>query len=162
MLNDSHGPWYFEQLELGFNYRMTDIHASLGINQMKRLKSFVYKRNALAKNYNSLLKDLPLNTPILSKDCLSSFHLYIVRLNLEKINTNKKEVFNFLRKKGIGVNVHYIPIHYHPFYQNLNFKKGYLPETEKYYEEALSLPIFPDLKLKDQKYIVNCLKEALK
>lgn len=162
MLNDSHGPWYFEQLELGFNYRMTDIHASLGLNQMKRLKSFVTKRNALAKNYNILLKDLPLNIPIQSKDCLSSFHLYIVRLNLEKINANKKEVFNFLRKKGIGVNVHYIPIHYHPFYQNLNFKKGYLPETEKYYEEALSLPIFPDLKLKDQKYIVNCLKEALK
>ncbi len=162
MLNDSHGPWYFEQHELGFNYRMTDIHASLGINQMQRLRSFVNKRNTLAKNYDRLLENMPLKIPVQSKDCSSSFHLYIVRINMNKIKSNKKKIFNYLKKKGIGVNVHYIPIHYHPFYQNLNFKKGYLPETEKYYEEAISLPIFPDLKLKDQKYIANCLKEVLK
>ena len=162
MINPSHGPWYFEQLELGFNYRMTDIHASLGINQMKSLKKFVTKRNSLARNYNNLLKALPLSTPEQSENTLSSFHLYIVRIDLKKLKNKKNKIFNLLRKKGIGVNVHYIPIHYHPFYQNLKFKKGYLPETEKYYEEALSLPIYPDLSFKDQKYIVNSLEEVLK
>ena len=162
MINPSHGPWYFEQLELGFNYRMTDIHASLGINQMKSLKKFVTKRNSLARNYNNLLKALPLSTPEQSENTLSSFHLYIVRVDLKKLKNKKNKIFNLLRKKGIGVNVHYIPIHYHPFYQNLKFKKGYLPETEKYYEEALSLPIYPDLSFKDQKYIVNSLEEVLK
>ena len=162
IINPSHGPWYFEQLELGFNYRMTDIHASLGINQMKSLKKFVTKRNSLARNYNNLLKALPLSTPEQSENTLSSFHLYIVRIDLKKLKNKKNKIFNLLRKKGIGVNVHYIPIHYHPFYQNLKFKKGYLPETEKYYEEALSLPIYPDLSFKDQKYIVNSLEEVLK
>lgn len=161
MVSVSHGQWYFEQIDLGYNYRMTDLHAALGLNQLKRLKSFVSKRNKIAKKYDFLLKDLPLRTPKCFKDSYSSFHLYIIRINLDDLNISKNIIFNYLREKGIGVNVHYIPIHYHPFYQNLNFKKGDFPQTELYYKEAMSLPIFPDLKSEDQKYVVNSLKEIL-
>ncbi len=161
MLFSPHGDWYFEQIYLGYNYRMTDIHAALGLNQLKRLDKFISKRNRIAEKYDSKLEALPLQTPKRVKDSYSSFHLYIVRINLGEISKSKKTIFDFLRKKGIGVNIHYIPIHYHPYYKDMNFKEGDFPETEKYYNEALSLPIYPDLSNKDQNYVVKCLKDIL-
>lgn len=161
MKNKLHGPWYFEQHDLGFNYRMSDIHAALGLSQLKRLNKFTKKRNQIAKNYDLLLKGLPLRSQKIVNSNFSSYHLYIIRLNLEKIEKSKEAIFNSLRKKGIGVQVHYIPIHYHPFFQELNFKKGDFPNTEKYYEEALSLPIYPDLKKSEQLKVVKALKECI-
>ena len=161
MKNKLHGPWYFEQHDLGFNYRMSEIHAALGLSQLKRLNKFTKKRNQIAKNYELLLKGLPLRSQKIVNRNFSSYHLYIIRLNLEKIEKSKEAIFNSLRKKGIGVQVHYIPIHYHPFFQELNFKKGDFPNTEKYYEEALSLPIYPDLKKSEQLKVVKALKECI-
>jgi dTDP-4-amino-4,6-dideoxygalactose transaminase len=157
----SHGPWYYQQLELGYNYRMTDIQGALGYSQMTKLAEFVASRHRIAKKYNSLLSDLPIKLPTQINDAYSSYHLYIIRLNLNKISTSHKEIFEGLRSAGIGVNLHYIPVHLHPFYQSLGFKYGDYPESERYYSEAISLPIYPNLLEKDQNTVVQILKSLL-
>tara|TARA_B100001559_G_C16443190_1_gene595482 strand:+ start:206 stop:1363 length:1158 start_codon:yes stop_codon:yes gene_type:complete len=158
MTKVSDGPWYYQQLSLGFNYRMTDIQGALGISQIMRLDSYVNRRNELASNYNNQLDTLPITLPAQHKDCYSSYHLYVIRLNLKRLDINRKDVFLRLREKGIGVNVHYIPIHMQPYYQNLGFKKGDYPEAENYYEEAISLPIFPMMSEKEQNKVVAEIK----
>ena len=158
---ESPGPWYYEQQNLGFNYRLTDIQAALGLSQLKRLDQFVARRQALADRYYEKLQALPLETPIVLPFNQSSYHLYVIRLKLNQLTRSKSEIFSELRQKGIGVQIHYIPIHTQPYYQKLGFKLGQFSKAESYYQEALSLPIHYDLDDKEQDYIVQTLKEIL-
>lgn len=161
MTKDSEGAWYYEQIDLGYNYRLTDVQAALGRSQMTRLDEYVNKRHELAERYNQLLRDLPLNCPFQHKDCYSSFHLYVIRLDLDVIDVTHRQVFESLRDNNIMVNLHYIPVHLQPFYENMGFSKGDYPEAEKYYSEAISIPLYPSLSFEDQDFVVNCLKRSL-
>jgi dTDP-4-amino-4,6-dideoxygalactose transaminase len=162
MTKESEGPWYYQQIALGYNFRMTDIQAALGLSQINRLTKYVNRRHELAKRYNELLKDLPLKCPFQHNDCYSSFHLYVIRLNTDKIGVTHRNIFESLRDDNIMVNLHYIPIHLQPFYQNMGFKKGDYPEAEKFYSEAISIPLHPVLTFEEQDFVVDCLKRALK
>jgi len=161
MAHDSDGAWYYQQIDLGFNYRMTDIHAALGISQLLRLDENIKARHKIANFYNDTLSDLPLQLPYQSDEQYSGSHLYIIRLKSAKLKKTRNKVFQFLRDSGIGVNVHYVPIHTQPYYRKLGFSSGDFPEAETYYEEAISLPIFPDLSIKDQEFVVSKIVEAL-
>ena len=161
MQNDSPGSWYYEQLELGFNYRMTDIQAALGASQMARLDEFIRQRHIIANRYNEALKDLPVTLPYQYPDTYSAFHLYVIRLQLDKINKSHSQVFECLRNAGIGVNLHYIPVHTQPYYQKSGFGWGDFPESEKYYSEAITLPLFYKLSFQDQDYIIESLIQIL-
>lgn len=161
MENDSHGGWYYEQVDLGFNYRMTEMQAALGVSQMSRLHDFVAKRNALAARYDELLKGLPLITPYQIEDSYSGRHLYVIRLKLSEITTTHKECFEQLREKGIGVNLHYIPVHTQPYYKNLGFVSGQFPESESYYTDAISIPLFHAMTEEQQNKVVTVLTEIL-
>jgi UDP-4-amino-4,6-dideoxy-N-acetyl-beta-L-altrosamine transaminase len=156
------GPWYYEQLELGYNYRMTDIQAALGASQMTQMESFVTRRRELAARYDALLADLPLQLPVQDAQAQSSWHLYVVRLRLNKIGPSHRQVFEALRAAGIGVNLHYIPVHLQPYYRALGFAEGYCPEAECYYGEAISLPLYPALSEANQDYIATTLRVLLK
>ncbi len=151
------GPWYYQQIELGFNYRMTDIQAALGLSQIQRLDHFVAKRHDLAKNYNELFKKCPVTTPWQHEDSYSGLHLYVVRLKLGGINASHREVFERLRVAGIGVNLHYIPVYRQPYYARLGFNPGDFPEAERYYAEAISLPMYPALMKEQQIEVVQRL-----
>lgn len=153
--------WNYQQIGLGFNYRMTDIHAALGLSQMQRLDEFVATRHVIAKRYNELLAGLPLMTPWQDLDSYSGLHLYVIRLKLGQICKTHREVFKALHAAGIGVNLHYIPIYRQPYYENLGFKAGLCPEAEQYYEEAISLPMYPLLKEAQQEQVVLALREAI-
>ncbi len=155
------GPWYYEQLELGFNYRMTDIQAALGLSQLERLEKFIVKRKALAKRYDELLADLWLKTPWQNRESDSAFHLYIIRLKLDEISLSQKDIFERLRARGIQANLHYIPVYRHPFYQTIGFKREEFPEAEAYYREAVSLPIYPTLSDEHQTEVIESLKTPL-
>jgi len=161
MTHKSDGPWYYQQIELGFNYRMTDIQGALGRSQLKRLDNFISRRHEIAKIYDDKLESLSLKFQQNSIECYSGMHLYVVRLNKDKSSKTRQEVFEILRKKNIGVNVHYIPIHLQPFYKQFGFKNGQFPEAESYYEEAISLPIYPDLKNKEINTVINTVRFAL-
>lgn len=157
----SEGPWFYQQIALGFNYRMNELQAALGCSQLTRLDEYVARRHVLSNNYNTLLSDLPLQTPWQHPDSYSSYHLYAVRLQLDKIKMTRAEVFQYLRSQNIGVNVHYIPVHLQPYYQRLGFKLGDFPEAEKYYNEALTLPLFPKLQESQQLHIKQVLQKVL-
>lgn len=157
----NHGSWYYQQVELGFNYRMTEMQAALGVSQMSRLHDFVAKRNELAARYDELLKNLPLITPLQINDSYSGRHLYVIRLKLDKIELSHQQVFDKLRAQGIGVNLHYIPVHTQPYYQKLGFKKGQFPESESYYQDAISIPLFHILTEEQQNEVVSNLTEIL-
>ncbi|MBD2517200.1 UDP-4-amino-4,6-dideoxy-N-acetyl-beta-L-altrosamine transaminase [Nostoc sp. FACHB-973] len=161
MQGESHGYWYYQQLELGFNYRMTDIQAALGTSQMQRLNEFVERRRFLANRYNQLLQDLPLMLPWQHPDSESSWHLYVIRLKLDKINKTHRQVFEELRGEGIGVNLHYIPVHLQPYYQRFGFQLGDFTEVEKYYQEAISIPLYSGLDEESQNKVLASLREAL-
>ncbi|WJI26755.1 UDP-4-amino-4,6-dideoxy-N-acetyl-beta-L-altrosamine transaminase [Thermosynechococcus sp. B3] len=161
MVSDSHGPWYYQQLELGFNYRMTDLQAALGLRQLQRLDLFVERRRFLAQRYHQYLADLPLTLPFQHPDTRSSWHLYIIRLKRDQIQTSHREVFEALRALGIGVNLHYIPVHTQPYYQQLGFQWGDFPNAEAYYQEAISLPLYYGLTLAQQDQVIQALKQVL-
>lgn len=156
------GPWYYQQVDLGFNYRMTDVQAALGFSQARRLDEFVAKRHVLAKRYAKLLKDLPVVVPWQSLDGYSALHLYVIRLALDSINKTHREVFTELRTAGIGVNLHYIPVYLQPYYKRLGFNAGHCPEAEKYYSSAISLPMYPAMSEAQQDQVVAALKKAAK
>lgn len=162
MQGESHGPWYYQQLELGFNYRITDIQAALGLSQMQRLPAFIERRRMMADRYAQLLADLPVSLPAQHPDTASSWHLYVIRLKTNQIGLSHRQIFETLREKGIGVNLHYIPVHTQPYYQALGFSWGDFPESEQYYREAISLPLHYGLKLDEQDYIADCLRGCLK
>ncbi len=157
MVGEPDGPWYYQQLELGFNYRLTEIQAALGLSQLARLDEYVARRETLAQRYDELLKALPLERPWQHPDAVSARHLYVVRVQAGR----RRAVFESLRAAGIGVNVHYIPVHTQPYYRALGFSAGDFPEAELYYSEAISLPLFPTLEEADQDRVVAALKEAL-
>ncbi|OYD97825.1 UDP-4-amino-4,6-dideoxy-N-acetyl-beta-L-altrosamine transaminase [Nostoc sp. 'Peltigera membranacea cyanobiont' 210A] len=161
MQGESHGSWYYQQLELGFNYRMTDIQAGLGTSQMQRLNEFVERRRFLAERYNQMLQDLPLVLPWQHPDTMSSWHLYVMLLQLNKISKTHRQVFEEMRRDGIGVNLHYIPIHTQPYYQKLGFKLGDFPNAERYYQEAISIPIYYALTQNEQDKVVMSIKKTL-
>jgi len=154
------GAWYYQQLELGYNYRLNDIQAALGISQLKRLDEIVEKREELAVNYDHLLQSLPIQLPHRTQDSQSGRHLYVIRV-AEKIHS---KVFEILRAEGIGVNLHYIPVYKQPYYQemqkNMSIDQGF-PEAEQYYKEAITLPLYPELTEKQQQRIIFILKNAV-
>jgi dTDP-4-amino-4,6-dideoxygalactose transaminase len=161
MTHAADGPWYYQQVELGYNYRMTDIQAALGASQMTRLDQYVSVRHSLVDQYNVKLESLPITKPWQHPDSYSAFHLYVIRLNKENTKKSHLEVFNHLRKSDIGVNLHYIPVHTQPYYQKLGFKQGDFPEAEKYYSEAISLPLYATLSTEDQDIVAHSLQSAL-
>lgn len=155
------GPWYYQQVALGYNYRMTDLQGALGASQMTRLEQYVARRHDLARRYDDLLKDLPVTTPWQHPGGYSAFHLYVIRLQLEKIQKTHLQVFEALRAKDILVNLHYIPVHTQPYYENLGFKAGQFPKAERYYAETISIPMYPTMTEAQQDTVVSCLREAL-
>jgi UDP-4-amino-4,6-dideoxy-N-acetyl-beta-L-altrosamine transaminase len=161
MTNAPDGPWYYQQIVLGYNYRMTDLQAALGLSQMQRLDEFVTKRHAIAKRYDQLLTDMPVVTPWQNLDSYSGFHLYVIRLKLGEISRTHRQVFEALRAAGIGVNLHYIPVYRQPHYENLGFKVGHSPKAEQYYAEAISLPMYPGLAEVQQDKVVAALRQAI-
>ena len=158
---EQEGSWYYEQIDLGYNYRMNDLQAALGLSQLNRLDKYIEKRHKIADRYNSLLANLPVSIPKQSSQSYSGMHLYIIRLKLDEINASHLSVFESMRENGIGVNLHYIPIYKHPYYRRTRKNISDLPEAEKYYKEAISLPIFPKLKVSEQKKVVSTLKAAI-
>ena len=147
-------PWYYEQIDLGFNYRMTDIHAALGLTQLSRIHDYVKKRHKIAKNYDAQLSDTKIILPYRDPENLSALHLYVIQVDENKHNY----IFNSLREKGIGVNLHYIPIHTQPYYQKLGFNWGDYPNAEKYYRRAISLPIFPAFTIDQQNFVIESVR----
>ncbi|ALC86346.1 aminotransferase DegT [Bacillus sp. FJAT-22090] len=159
LLHEDHGPWYYEMQFLGYNYRMTDIQAALGASQLNKLDSFVRRRKQIIAAYNEVFTGMSeIQIPYQLPDTDSSWHLYVLKLNLEQLNASRKEVFEELQKLNIGVNVHYIPVHTLPFYQQLGYEKGSLPEAEKLYEEIISLPLFPLMQDQDIEDVIEAVK----
>lgn len=161
MENDSHGGWYYEQIDLGFNYRMTELQAALGVSQMSRLSDFVSARHELSNRYNEKLAELPITLPYQLPNTYSGLHLYVIRLNLNEISKTHKEVFDALRENGIGVNLHYIPVHMQPYYQKMGFKQGDFPNAESYYSSAISLPMFHGMSIEQQNTVIKVLSSVL-
>lgn len=161
MEGEPDGPWYYQQLELGYNYRITDIQAALGYSQLQRINEFIKRRRFLAQRYSRLLAELPVITPWEHPDCKSAFHLYVIRLKLDQINKSHRQVFEELRQAGIMVNLHYIPVHTQPYFKKMGFKRGDFPEAERYYAEAISLPLYFGFSDEEQDYVVEKLKNII-
>ena len=161
MTHEPDGPWYYQQIDLGYNYRMTELQAALGLSQMTRLDSYVASRHTLAHRYDALLADLPLTIPWQHPDSYSGLHLYVVRLKLDQITKTHREVFEALREQGIGVNLHYIPVHTQPHYERMGFKPNDFPESQSYYAQAISLPMYQSLTEDQQDRVVAVLKAVL-
>lgn len=161
MTHEPDGPWYYQQIELGFNYRMTDLQAALGLSQLKRLDVFVARRHKLAAFYRQYLADLPVMAQAQPVDCYSALHLFVIRLQTADCKRSHHEVFCRLREAGIGVNLHYIPVHLQPYYQQRGFKAGDFPQAERYYAQALSLPLYPDLTEAQQLHVIASLRASV-
>lgn len=150
--------WNYQQIDLGFNYRMTDLHAALGLSQMQRLNEFVTQRHAIAKRYDQLLPALPVQTPWQHADSYSGYHLYVIRLKLGEAKKTQKQFYTALHAAGLGVNVHYIPVYLQPYYEQMGFKVGYCPQAEQYYSEVISIPLYPGLTSEQQDFVVQTLR----
>ncbi|MFC1701850.1 UDP-4-amino-4,6-dideoxy-N-acetyl-beta-L-altrosamine transaminase [Pseudomonadota bacterium] len=161
MTHEPDGPWYYQQIELGFNYRLTDIQAALGLSQLQRIDDLVARRHAIAAQYDKLLQNMPLVTPWQHPDGFSGLHLYVIRLKRTKNGKTHRDVFEHLRGEGIGVNLHYIPVYRQPYYSQMGFTLEDFPEAERYYSEAISLPIFPTLTEGQLDAVVTALKQAI-
>ncbi|AUM13738.1 UDP-4-amino-4,6-dideoxy-N-acetyl-beta-L-altrosamine transaminase [Ketobacter alkanivorans] len=159
MTHEPDGPWYYQQIDLGFNYRMTELQAALGTSQMRRLDAYVARRHELAQRYNQLLNGLPVTLPWQHPDSYSGLHLYVIRIRGGK--EKHLRVFEMLRAQGVGVNLHYIPVHTQPYYQDMGFRQGDYPEAEAYYGQAISLPMFPTMMEQQQDEVVEALRVAL-
>lgn len=155
------GSWYYEQRDLGYNYRLTDIQAALGVSQMQRLVGFVAQREQIASRYDDLLQDFPLTRPWQHPDTSSAWHLYVIRLHLDKVRKSRRDVFDAMKAEGIGVNVHYIPVHTQPYYRSLGFNVGMFPNAENYYREAITLPLYPGIDKEMQHTVVTKLKSCI-
>ena len=155
------GDWYYQQVDLGFNYRMTEIQAALGISQMERLDEFVSKRHILQKRYDLILSDLPIIKPYQDKDSYSALHIYPIQIDLNIVRKNREQIFDLLRQNGVGVNVHYIPIHTQPYYLQFGFIEGDFTNSESYYSRAISIPLFHNMAFEQQDKVVDILRKAL-
>ena len=153
--------WNYQQIELGFNYRMNDIQAAIGLSQIKRLDKYINLRHKIAKRYNIELKNLSLITPYQSTKVYSSYHLYPILIKNNKDEKKQKKIYNELIKNNIGVNIHYIPVHLHPYYERLGFKKNDFPQAEKFYKNAISIPIYSKLTKNNQEYVIEILRKIL-
>jgi UDP-4-amino-4,6-dideoxy-N-acetyl-beta-L-altrosamine transaminase len=163
MTDPSEALGYYEQLDLGFNYRMTEVQAALGLSQLNRADAFIKRRHAIASQYNQLLSNTPLVLPYQHVDAFSAWHLYVVRLATGSIDIDRNKIFSELRDKGIGVSLHYIPIYRHPFYRTFGFASANFPEAERYYAEAITLPLYPSLTTDEQSFVVdNLLKLVIR
>lgn len=161
-LNGNHMPWYYEMQSLGYNYRMTDIHAALGVSQLNKLNGFIEKRRHLVNLYNRELKEIScIRLPFQHPHTNSSWHLYVISLELDRLRVSRNEIFNALQKENIGVNVHYIPVYLHPFYQSLGYKKGLCKNAEKLFSEMITLPLFPAMSEDDINDVVNALRKVI-
>lgn len=161
MVAHSPGPWYYEQVELGYNYRLTDVQAALGASQLRRLDELQARRQAMARRYDTLLEPLPLIRPHVPADRISSWHLYVVEIDDRRCDISRAQVFQSLRNAGIAPNVHYIPIHLQPYYRELGFQSGDFPNAERYYSRALTIPLYPDMTEAQQDQVVAALASAL-
>ena len=162
MTKDIEGPWHYQQIDLGFNYRMTELQAALGVSQMKRLDEFVAKRHSLQERYDLLLKNLPIIKPFQAENTYSALHLYPIQIVLNKVQKSREQIFNELRDSGIGVNVHYMPIHMQPYYRQFGFNEGDFPNSEDYYSQAISIPLFHSMSLVQQDEVIAKLKMIIK
>lgn len=156
------GPWEYQQIDLGFNYRLTDIQAALGYSQMRRLDEFVKQRHRLVNRYNAEFQDLPLKLPHQHADTYSAFHLYVVCLQEDRAPITRLQFFQKMREAGVGVNVHYIPVHLQPYYREFGFAPGDFPEAERYYAQAVTLPLFSNFTDKDQTYVIETVRKLLR
>lgn len=162
LVNKNQGPWYYEQLELGFNYRLTDIGAALGVSQLKKLDKFIERRREIANIYNEAFKDIEeIETPIEYDYAKSGYHIYVIKLKLEKLCKTRKEIFIELENNNIGVNVHYVPVYYHPYYKELGYDKGLCKVAEEFYERIITLPLHPSITNEEIKYIISKVNEAI-
>lgn len=161
--NKDEGPWYYEQLDLGYNYRITDIQCALGINQLNKIDDFVARRRKIVKRYNEAFKNLEeVVIPCQDKSVNSSWHLYVMKFNLEKVKVERREIFEALRKEGLGVNVHYTPVYYFPYYKKLGYKKGLCPNAEELYERIITLPLYPKMSDEDVEYVIQGVYKIVK
>ncbi len=161
MEREADGPWYYEQQALGFNYRMTDLQAALGLSQMSRLEEMHARRIALADRYDALFGDAPILKPLRLNDRVSAWHLYAIEVDETRTRVTRRELFEAMRAEQIGVNVHYIPIHTQPYYQRLGFKRGDFPASERYYDRAISIPLFPAMTDEQQEKVVSVIRRTL-
>jgi len=156
------GPWYYEMQELGYNYRITDCQCALGISQLKKLDKFIGQRREIVKRYNEAFKNIEeIIVPYEKPEVKSAWHIYVIRLKLDRLKATRKEIFEALRAENIGVHVHYIPVYYHPYYQKLGYQKGLCPKAEKYYEEAITLPLFSKMSYKDVEDVIEAVKKVI-
>jgi dTDP-4-amino-4,6-dideoxygalactose transaminase len=162
LLSRNEGSWYYEQLFLGYNYRITDIQCALGVSQLNKLETFVKRRREIAKLYDEAFEDMPeIITPCNLKGSISSYHLYVIQLVLERLNVGRAEIFEALKAENIGVNVHYIPVYYHPYYTQLGYKKGICPIAEDLYDRIITLPLFPKMDYNDVKDVINAVRKVI-
>jgi UDP-4-amino-4,6-dideoxy-N-acetyl-beta-L-altrosamine transaminase len=161
---NTRSPWYYEMQELGYNYRITDLQCALGLNQLRKLERFVTRRRMIAKRYNEAFAQSPyLVTPYVQPNSESAWHLYVLRLRLEKMSKTRREVFEELRSSGIGVQIHYIPLHLQPYYRHrFGYKRGDFPEAEAYYDSSISLPLFPGMSEGDCERVISCVLKSVK
>jgi UDP-4-amino-4,6-dideoxy-N-acetyl-beta-L-altrosamine transaminase len=162
MSKEPDGPWYYEQIALGLNYRITDMQAALGCSQMRRLHDFVARRHELAERYDELLKDIPIDLPWRHPAGYSGFHLYVIQLRLDEISKTHRQIFDELRACGIGVNLHYIPIYLQPYYAGLGFKPGHCQQAEDYYSRSISIPLFHAMSDEQQDRVVEVMKDVIR
>lgn len=157
------GPWYYEMVDLGYNYRITDLQAALGLSQWRKLDAFIARRKGIAEIYNETFSALEgIKVPSQVEGADSVWHLYILSLELEKLSAGRKEIFQALRAENIGVHVHYIPVYWHPYYRKLGYKKGICPIAEKWYERALTIPLFPKMDDRDVQSVIDGVSKVIK
>ena len=162
LMTENQGPWYYEQIDLGYNYRLTDIQSALGLSQIKKLDDFILKRREIVNKYNEAFKDLKeIVTPFENEYSKSGHHIYVLLLNLDKLKCGRKEIFEALQAENIGVNVHYLPVYLHPYYKKLGYKKGECPVAEDIYNRMITIPLFPSMTDKDIKDVIEAVKKVL-
>lgn len=162
LMTENQGPWYYEQIDLGYNYRLTDIQSALGLSQIKKLDDFILKRREIVNKYNEAFKELKeIGTPFENEYSKSGYHIYVLLLNLDKLKCGRKEIFEALQAENIGVNVHYLPVYLHPYYKKLGYKKGECPVAEDIYNRMITIPLFPSMNDKDIKDVIAAVKKVL-